>query len=50
MAWIKAYLFRMREDYAYKYSAAMAFEGYKKQIQEQDPELHVSARNVLHRF
>lgn len=43
VAWIKAkeraYLFRMREDYAYKYSAAMAFEGYKKQIQEQDPEL-----------
>ncbi|WP_196251988.1 hypothetical protein [Haemophilus influenzae] len=44
VAWIKAkeraYLFRMREDYAYKYSATMAFEGYKKQIQEQDPELH----------
>lgn len=43
VAWIKAkeraYLFRMREDYAYKYSAAMAFEGYKKQIQEQDPTL-----------
>ena len=43
VAWIKAkeraYLFRMREDYAYKYSSAMAFEGYKKQIQEQDPEL-----------
>lgn len=35
----RAYLFRMREDYAYKYSAAMAFEGYKKQIQEQDPTL-----------
>lgn len=34
VAWIKAkeraYLFRMREDYAYKYSTAMAFEGYKK--------------------
>lgn len=48
VAWIKAkeraYLFRMREDYAYKYSAAMAFEGYKKQVQvqeqEQDPKLH----------
>lgn len=43
IAWTKAkeraYLFRMREDYAYKYSSAMAFEGYKKQIQEQDPEL-----------
>lgn len=43
VAWIKAkeraYLFRMREDYAYKYSSAMAFEGYKKQIQEQDPKL-----------
>ncbi|PVX40587.1 hypothetical protein C8D76_103161 [Pasteurella langaaensis DSM 22999] len=43
VAWIKAreraYLFRLREDYAYKYSSAMAFEGYKKQIQEQDPEM-----------
>ncbi|MDP8051024.1 MULTISPECIES: hypothetical protein [Pasteurellaceae] len=43
LAWLKAkeysYLFRLREDYAYKYSSAMAFEGYKKQIQEQDPEL-----------
>lgn len=43
IAWIKAkeraYLFRLREDYAYKYSSAMAFEGYRKQIQEQSPEL-----------
>lgn len=43
IAWIKAkeraYLFRLREDYAYKYSSAMAFEGYRKQVQEQSPEL-----------
>ena len=44
IAWLKAkeraYLFRLREDYNYKYSSAMAFEGYKKQVQEQDPKLH----------
>ncbi|ARB76767.2 hypothetical protein ABWE90_01350 [Pasteurella multocida] len=44
IAWLKAkeraYLFRLREDYNYKYSSAMAFEGYKKQVQEQDPALH----------
>lgn len=43
VAWLKAkeraYLFRLREDYGYKYSSAMAFEGYKKQAQEQSPEL-----------
>ncbi len=43
VAWIKAkeraYLFRLREDYGYKYSSAMAFEGYRKQVQEQSPEL-----------
>lgn len=43
VAWIKskerAYLFRLREDYAYKYSSAMAFEGYRKQVQDQSPEL-----------
>lgn len=43
VAWSKskerAYLFRLREDYGYKYSSAMAFEGYRKQVQEQSPEL-----------
>lgn len=43
VAWIKskerAYLFRLREDYGYKYSSAMAFEGYRKQVQEQSPAL-----------
>ncbi|MDG6894558.1 hypothetical protein [Volucribacter amazonae] len=43
VAWIKAkeraYLFRLREDYAYKYASAMAFEGYRKQVQQQSPEL-----------
>lgn len=38
LAWLtsrkSAYLSRIREDYAYKYSSAMAFEGYKKQVQE----------------
>lgn len=36
LAWLasrkSAYLTRIREDYAYKYSSAMAFEGYKKQV------------------
>ncbi len=43
VAWIKskerAYLFLLREDYGYKYSSAMAFEGYRKQVQEQSPAL-----------
>ncbi|XXQ68603.1 hypothetical protein ACKLNO_01700 [Neisseriaceae bacterium B1] len=43
VAWISnkrnAYLFRLREDYAYKYASAMAFEGYKKQVQEHDAEM-----------
>ena len=43
VAWIKskerAYLFRLREDYGYKYSSAMSFEGYRKQVQEQSPAL-----------
>ena len=43
ISWLKAkeraYLFRLREDYNYKYSSAMAFEGYRKQVQEQSPEL-----------
>ena len=43
LAWLasrkSAYLTRIREDYAYKYSSAMAFEGYKKQVQEISPEL-----------
>lgn len=33
------YLMRIREDYAFKYASAMAFEGYKKQVQDTDPEL-----------
>ncbi|MFQ1018085.1 hypothetical protein [Gilliamella sp. BG7] len=43
LAWLtsrkSAYLMRIREDYAYKYSSAMAFEGYKKQVQEISPDL-----------
>lgn len=43
LAWLTSrrstYLTRIREDYAYKYSSAMAFEGYKKQVQEISPEL-----------
>lgn len=31
-----SYLVRIREDYAFKYASAMAFEGYKKQVQEVD--------------
>lgn len=33
------YLVRIREDYAFKYASAMAFEGYKKQVQLTDPDL-----------
>ncbi|PSU88916.1 hypothetical protein C0W42_11300 [Photobacterium kishitanii] len=33
------YLVRIREDYAFKYASAMAFEGYKKQVQDTDPNL-----------
>lgn len=33
------YLVRIREDYAFKYAAAMAFEGYKRQVQDTDPKL-----------
>jgi DNA repair exonuclease SbcCD ATPase subunit len=33
------YLVRIQEDYAFKYASAMAFEGYKKQVQEIDSEL-----------
>lgn len=43
IAWLSnkrnAYLFRLREDYAYKYASAMAFEGYKKQVQEHNQEM-----------
>lgn len=43
IAWLNsrksAYLFRLREDYAYKYASAMAFEGYRKQVQERSEEL-----------
>lgn len=34
-----SHLTRIREDYAYKYAAAMAFEGYSKHT-EKDPNLH----------
>lgn len=34
-----SYLVRIREDYAFKYASAMAFEGYKKQVQEVDESL-----------
>ncbi len=33
------YLIRIQEDYAFKYASAMAFEGYKKQVQEVDSNL-----------
>ena len=33
------YLFQLKEDYAYKYSSAMAFEGYKRQA-ESNEEMH----------
>ena len=33
------YLVRIQEDYAFKYASAMAFEGYKKQVQEVDEDL-----------
>ncbi|MFS1584051.1 MAG: hypothetical protein ACL7AY_15685 [Candidatus Arsenophonus phytopathogenicus] len=43
LAWITSrkstYQTIIREDYAYKYSSAMAFEGYKKQTQEISPDL-----------
>ncbi|WP_156503730.1 hypothetical protein [Eikenella halliae] len=43
IAWLSnkrnAYLFRLREDYAYKYASAMAFEGYKKQVQEYNQDM-----------
>lgn len=43
LAWLtsrkSAYLTRIREDYAYKYSSAVAFEGYKKQAEEISEEL-----------
>lgn len=32
------YLVRIREDYAFKYASAMAFEGYKKQVQQTSPD------------
>ncbi|KAB7690358.1 hypothetical protein [Plesiomonas shigelloides] len=35
------YLMRIREDYAFKYASAMAFEGYKKQVQDTDPALEL---------
>lgn len=50
VAWIKAkeraYLFRLRENYAYKYSSAMAFEGYRKQVQEQSPDLQAQLLQI----
>jgi hypothetical protein len=43
LAWMSAkqygYLSRIREDYAYKYASAMAFEGYKKHTKEINPNL-----------
>ncbi|MCG9624633.1 hypothetical protein L1D34_07240 [Vibrio mediterranei] len=33
------YLVRIQEDYAFKYASAMAFEGYRKQVQEVDEDL-----------
>ncbi|MGI9887575.1 hypothetical protein [Vibrio chagasii] len=33
------YLVRIQEDYAFKYASAMAFEGYRKQVQEVDADL-----------
>ncbi|MEJ1381530.1 MAG: hypothetical protein RPU34_01865 [Candidatus Sedimenticola sp. (ex Thyasira tokunagai)] len=43
LAWMSVkqygYLSRIREDYAYKYASAMAFEGYKKHAVEIDPDL-----------
>ena len=45
LAWMSAkqygYLSRIREDYAYKYASAMAFEGYKKHaVEAEDGLLH----------
>ncbi len=43
LAWMSVkqygYLSRIREDYAYKYASAMAFEGYKKHAVEIDEDL-----------
>ncbi|MBZ0112184.1 MAG: hypothetical protein K8J08_06980 [Thermoanaerobaculia bacterium] len=43
LAWFAARQYgstaRIREDYAFKYAAAMAFEGHKKAIREVDPDL-----------
>ncbi|MBV2123413.1 MAG: hypothetical protein KUF74_18370 [Candidatus Thiodiazotropha sp. (ex Ctena orbiculata)] len=50
LAWMSVkqygYLSRIREDYAYKYASAMAFEGYKKHAIEIDPELLKKLLNV----
>lgn len=43
LGWFSArqygYTSRLREDYAYKAASAMAFEGYKREATETDPEL-----------
>ena len=43
LGWFSAkqygYTIRLREDYAYKVASAMAFEGYKREATETDPEL-----------
>jgi len=43
LAWMSVkqygYLSRIREDYAYKYASALAFEGYKKEAKEIEQEL-----------
>lgn len=33
------FISRIREDYSYKYAISMAFEGYKNEVNEVDPEL-----------
>ncbi len=55
IAWSSAkklgHLVRIREDYAYKYASAMAYEGYRKQAEDIDNNLllrllHVSIENM----
>ncbi len=50
LAWMSVkqygYLSRIREDYAYKYASAMAFEGYKKHALEVNEELLESLLSV----
>ena len=43
LAWFAAEQFsranRVREDYTYKYASAMAYEGFKKAVEDRDPDL-----------